>query len=160
MPAFPLTVAGHKPDVLIAARDAGWQAWRDDQGHWVETADEAAAAAAQAWVDAYDPLARERTAARARVKAEATRRIEASIGPLWRQMNAIGRRVELLGTPIERDQELTAPELAERTAIDQAWELVKAIRAASDLIESELAGIAETAALEAFDPAADPRWPG
>lgn len=80
---------------------------------------------------------KDRRAARIRqVKREAARRIE-SIAPLWRQLN---------------DQHAPSDEGAARfTAID-------AIRAASDMIEAEVASLS-AAALDALDIARHPLWP-
>lgn len=96
----------------------------------------------------------------AQVKAEASRRILAAL-PIWKQMNMNARSNELfrIQAGYMRDTDntfqpargLTAEEAAEEVALRQAWDWVKAVRAASNTIE-------------AMDPipqdyAADARWP-
>lgn len=85
------------------------------------------------------------------VKAEASRRIGAKY-PSWKQINMIARGVELAETQAAR----TPIEAAEAQALLAAWAEVKAIRAASDAIEAEIA--------QALDPrlvniGQHPAWP-
>lgn len=77
-----------------------------------------------------------RAAALRAVKREASRRIEA-IAPIWRQLN---------------DQRAPTPES------DARFHAIDAIRAASNMIEADIAGLS-AAALDALDFAAHPLWP-
>ncbi|WP_421849893.1 hypothetical protein [Oricola sp.] len=67
------------------------------------------------------------------VKDEARRRILA-LYPDWKQANMTARGVDLLN--IESARALTSAESAEKTAIQAAWDAIKAIRAKSDEIEA------------------------
>jgi len=66
------------------------------------------------------------------VRAEASRRIQASL-PMWKQNNLAARSIELLD--IATGRALDADEQAEKDAIQAAWDWVKSVRAASDLME-------------------------
>jgi len=90
------------------------------------------------------------------IRTEAERRILA-VAPLWRQSNdnaalaqELMNRIDGLASPAELTAEVAA------AVTRRAW--INAIRAASDLIEADLAGLT-AAQLAAFDVAADPRWP-
>lgn len=65
-----------------------------------------------------------------RVKADAGKRIEA-ICPVWKQMNMIARRLELLikGNPSKEEE-------SEIAYMEGIWERIKAIRATSNEIEA------------------------
>ncbi|MBF0304188.1 MAG: hypothetical protein HQL41_00870 [Alphaproteobacteria bacterium] len=76
-----------------------------------------------------------RAALVALVKAEAGRRILAQV-PSWKQSNATARAVEL--TRIGMQRALTPDETAEVAAIGGLWAAVKAIRDASDAIETDI----------------------
>lgn len=83
------------------------------------------------------------------VKLEARRRILARY-PDWKQINMTARSVELLAArPL--NAAWSAAEQAEADALQAAWDWIKAIRAASDVIE-------QMSPLPA-DYAADFRWP-
>lgn len=84
-----------------------------------------------------------RAAAIDAVKAEARRRIDA-VAPLWRQLN------DVADVPL-----MTAEQLLER---DRRHARIRAIRAASDLIEAAIADMGATE-LRALDIAHDSRWP-
>lgn len=88
------------------------------------------------------------------VKAEAQRRIY-SILPQWKQANLTARGVEL-NTKFISGGILTQAEKDEMAAGLILWEKVKAIRAASDLIESDILSSIDPASI---DIAASTRWP-
>lgn len=157
MPWFAVSYPADKPTAGQAAREAGW-ALRERGGAWmVHADDEAQAAACQAWLDAYQPLALARLSALQLLKGEADRRVAEIISP-DQQARAITRRVELLGLPVERAEPLTPAEVAERAYIDGLWEQAKAIRAAADLIVADVLAATDPVALSQFDPAASTRW--
>jgi len=68
----------------------------------------------------------------AAVKAEARRRILARY-PDWKQTNMVARSVELMH--LKGTKEWTPAEQAEADALQAAWDWVKAVRSASDVIE-------------------------
>ncbi len=68
------------------------------------------------------------------VRAEAYRRIVA-LAPEWKQRNMTARGLELTRKELAGGT-LTAAEQAEAAAITAAWDAVKAIRAASDVLEA------------------------
>jgi hypothetical protein len=96
----------------------------------------------------------------AQVKAEASRRILEAF-PLWKQMNMNARSNELfrIQAGYMRDSDntfqparaLTSEETAEEVALREAWDWVKAVRAASNTIEA-MNPIPQ-------DYTADARWP-
>ena len=90
----------------------------------------------------------------AECKAEAQRRIYAIL-PQWKQANLTARGVELNAKMLTGGT-LTQAEKDERTAGFALWEKVKAIRAASNLIEQDILASADPAN---FDVANSPRWP-
>ena len=85
----------------------------------------------------------------ASVKAEASRRIIA-IMPAHKQVNALARSSELLEI-LASGGTLTAEEEADREAAKAAWAVVSAIRAASNVIESQELPADYLALIEAFD---------
>lgn len=91
-----------------------------------------------------------RAAAVAGIKREAASRID-SAAPIWRQLNDAALMSAAAFDEAARGSALFLEALARRSAID-------AIRAASDVIEVSIAGL-RAQALDAFDPAEDPRWP-
>lgn len=155
MPSFPLSYPAGKPGAGGAAAEAGHRV-REHDGQWVVDADTPEeAAAAQAFLDAWDDVAVARARAKAAVKAEAGRRIEA-FAPLWRQSNLIARGVELTDKRVAGT--ITPAEEAEAAALRSLFGRIKAIRAASDAIEAGLDDEGDAYALYGFDPAmAD--WP-
>jgi hypothetical protein len=88
-------------------------------------------------------LAERRTAAIATIKREAFSRIE-RVAPLWRQLNDIA--------------DVAGMSPAELAARDARHACIRAVRAASNLIEADVAERC-AADLRALDVAADPRWP-
>lgn len=96
------------------------------------------------------------------VKDEAKARILAAIGgdpEKWaeRQMNIISRGVELVDKRVTG--QLTAAEATERSQIQSVWDAVKAIRAASDAIEADLAKLETAVDIFDHDIANAARWP-
>lgn len=81
------------------------------------------------------------------VRAEARRRILSAF-PEWKQANMTARAVELVDKLV-RGETLTDAEADERAAIDAAWGWIKAVRAASNALESD----------PPSDYAADAHWP-
>lgn len=90
----------------------------------------------------------------AATKAEAQRRIYALL-PQWKQANLMARAAEL-AFKVEQGIALTQEEKDERTAGFALWNKVKAIRAASNLIETDIKTSADPAS---FDVINNPRWP-
>jgi hypothetical protein len=99
----------------------------------VTTADDPEAA--QAIIDAYDPLPVLKEKHIAKIKEEAQARIFEII-PAWKQANLTARAVEL--TAIRQDRAWTKEEQDEWNAGQAIWDRVKAIRAASDIIEKSV----------------------
>lgn len=71
-----------------------------------------------------------------RIKDEARRRITAVVGPEWKQQNILARAAELHLK--ETRGVITAPESEELTTILGLWDWVKAVRAASEVLEVSL----------------------
>lgn len=89
----------------------------------------------------------------AAVKAEAGRRI-LSIAPEWMQRNLTARAVELaLLYPGTKGVDLPEPERSEYLAGQAVWERIRAIRAASNQIETTLAAESDNGAVVAELPA-------
>ncbi len=161
MPEFPLPDGALGPadfDRAAAARDRGWNVWqREDRAWSLRAADDSGLPALLAFLRAYDPLAAERAAARARVAAEADRRV-ALLGSERRLLALIARGVEihdkrLAGQPLDPEDELDAE------AARAAQRANRRLRRAQAEVEADLAALATTDALRAFDPARHPRWP-
>lgn len=87
-------------------------------------------------------------------KAEAQRRIYVLV-PQWKQANLTARLVELHQKRLDFGV-LTQAEQDEVTVGQALWNRVKAIRAASDLIEADIQASANP---ESFDVVNSPRWP-
>lgn len=87
-------------------------------------------------------------------KAEAQKRIYARL-PQWKQANLIARAVELHEKKINGGT-FTQGEQDELAAGFALWDKVKAIRAASNLIESEIKASADPSSVEVVN---SPRWP-
>lgn len=83
-------------------------------------------------------------------KSEAQRRILA-IAPEWKQRNLTARAAELV---MAGEANWTPEEAAEAAVIRQAWDGIKAIRLASDTLETEVADGTWSGA-----PADWPGWP-
>lgn len=98
--------------------------------------------------DLADALCRE-------AKIEAGRRIVA-LAPEWKQRNATARGVELTDKKASGEP-LTADEQAEVDAMKALWLAISAIRAASDDLETAIAGM-DDAGLQALDVTADEHW--
>lgn len=90
----------------------------------------------------------------AETKAEAGFRIN-TLAPDFKQRNMIARGVELTDVVVGGGS-LTAPEVAEKAALQGAWDYVKAVRAASDTIEAEILASADPASIDVAGHAA---WP-
>ena len=87
-------------------------------------------------------------------KVEAQRRIYV-LAPQWKQANLTARMVELHQKRLDLVL-LTAAEQAEVTASQALWDKVKAVRAASDLIEADIQAAVDPSN---FDVVNSPRWP-
>lgn len=87
-------------------------------------------------------------------KAEAASRIN-TLAPDFKQRNMIARGVELTDVVVGGGS-LTAPEVAEKAALQGAWDYVKAVRAASDTIEAEILASTDPASIDVAGHAA---WP-
>lgn len=138
MPLFPIAYPIDKPGAGLAAPRAGHRLSEIDGAWVVEAEDVRAAAACQAWLEAYDDDAAQKAAAKLLVKREAGRRIEAAM-PLWRQLNLA----------------------RERGGHGRVGAVVDPIRAASDAIEAEIDAMT-TAQAHEFDENAvrgSSRWP-
>lgn len=90
----------------------------------------------------------------AETKGEAQRRIYALV-PQWKQVNLTARAVELHQKRLDLVA-LTQDEQIEVAAIQTLWDKVKAIRAASDLIEADIRASANPTD---FDVEGNPTWP-
>lgn len=84
-----------------------------------------------------------------RVKDEANRRILAIL-PDWKQRNYTARAVEKVAAGEVGDDEWNA--------MQTAWQRIKAVRVASDAIETEIAALTDEQAGQ-YDVAASPLWP-
>ena len=91
---------------------------------------------------------------RAEIKAEAGKRI-LTFAPEWKQRNILRRGLELLR---KGEAKLSAGELAEAAAMENAGARIDAIRAASDGLEASLAAMTADE-LATFEPASDSHWP-
>jgi hypothetical protein len=102
----------------------------------------------------FDQADGEKPAKIAEIKAEAQRRIFL-IAPQWKQANLTARAAEMAlgGGPQDPSE---AAEVAAGTAI---WNRIKALRAASDEIETRLAGLTDVVDVVAFDVVDAPEWP-
>ncbi len=90
------------------------------------------------------------------VKEEAYRRIVA-IMPEWKQRNLIARAGEIINRKL--DGNATQAELDELAQIQTLWDQVKAIRAASDQIESEIQSLQSLQEVENYRVSGHPSWP-
>lgn len=124
--------------------------WHD--GAWL-VSDEVAA---QQVLGALDAVAVLRQQAIAGIKTEAGRRIEA-VAPEWRQRNMTARGLELLMLGMQRA--FTADEAAEIVVIESVWISIKAVRAASNVIESAVGQMTDIGMLESLDVSAREEWP-
>lgn len=131
-----------------AIRQAGhWL--REENGAWLSSDD----SAVQALIDGYT-LADAAAPIIAQVKALAYGKIVAFL-PAWQQSNFNARMNELNEARFSRV--LTADEDAEVEAMRSQWDRAKAIRAASNAHEANLAACASLADLLAYDITAG--WP-
>lgn len=105
---------------------------------------------------------------KAKVKAEANRRItgparDGDTGdytnmPEWKQRNYSARSLELVRIEAEGGT-LTSEQETELNAIDAIWGRIKAIRTASDTIETDIDAAADHDAVAAIDIQGNTNWP-
>ncbi len=136
----------HVPDADRAEIEAAWTA---DLVEAVVQRRAAFVPPARTGQDLADALCRE-------AKIEAGRRI-ITLAPEWKQRNATARGVELTDKKASGGT-LTADEQAEVDAMKALWVAISAIRAASDDLETTIAGM-DDAARQALDVTADEHWP-
>ena len=103
---------------------------------------------------AYDHRAVLQARAVAATKRIAEEKIE-KFAPLWKQRNIAMRLIEF----IEKGRtNLTAAEKAEAVKLRGLWLRIKSLRAASNIIETDIAAMTKTG-VTTFDPAASTKWP-
>ena len=111
-------------------------------------------AALDAALAAYDHRAVLQARAVAATKRIAEEKIE-KFAPLWKQRNIAMRLIEF----IEKGRtNLTAAEKAEAVKLRGLWLRIKSLRAASNIIETDIAAMTKTG-VTTFDPAASTKWP-
>lgn len=170
MPLFTLRLPPDRPSALSAAVAAGYPVRLQDGQPVIEAKDQAEAEAAQAWLDAYDPVPELKAALVLAVKEEASRRIQDFAGPGWRRENAQMRATRICWRAICRLMAAVDPSEPPEPALSPvevravgellgAEQAVIAIRSASDLIEADVLELVTEVELRAFDPAKSPRWP-
>lgn len=111
--------------------------------------DESRRTEVQAVIDAHVPFFGHAASKVQETKAEANRRILAIL-PEWKQRNYTARAVEKVANGEVGDDEWNA--------MQTAWLQIKAIRVASDAIETEIAALTDEQAGQ-YDVAASPLWP-
>lgn len=153
---YPINIDGKPtaPD-LLAAHGIAFQTRNNVDMVWV--ADQAAADAAQALVDAYDPVPVARAEAVARIKREAGLRAEAAISAADRDL-AIVAAVRLVAKNIASS--LNATERNKLQAIGALIAPLEPITAARDAMLAEVAGLNDVAALQAYDETLPAKWGG
>jgi hypothetical protein len=134
----------------LAEWSDGWRATRKDDGSSGADVD----AAVQSIIDGYTLSDAVRPVV-AKVKALAYAKIIAFL-PEWKQSNCNARLNELNEARFSRP--LTESEQAEVEAMRALWNRAKAIRAASDVHEANLAALATFAAVQQYDITSN--WPG
>lgn len=159
MPWFPLPdFPENRPGAAFAARKAGF-AVRRRQGRWmVHAEDGEEAAAAQAWLAAYNPRPLLRLAALQEVKREANRRVAQVVDPEDRE-RLISRGVALLGIPDVHGRPRTPEEQAELDEIEALWGKTFAVREAAKAIGARVLATTNLAELAGFDAPSQPEWP-
>ena len=111
--------------------------------------DESRRADVQAVIDAHAPFFGHAESKVEETKAEANRRILAIL-PEWKQRNYTARAIEKVAAGEVGDDEWNA--------MSAAWTAIKAVRVASDAIETEIATLTDEQAGQ-YDVAASPLWP-
>jgi hypothetical protein len=159
VPDFPLNLNHVEPSAIAAAMDAGFVIAQTVNGVWsLRDVDASRVPEARAFIRAYDPMALERGFARARVKAEADRRI-AGLVSLVDQVLLISSSVDLIdkrisGLPWTTEEETTA------ATARAMWRKARVIRRAQvRIVQQEVMPLDNTNALQAFDPVKSHRWP-
>lgn len=152
---FPINIDGKPtaPDIL-AAHGIPFATRNNVDMVWV--ADAAAAAAAQALVDAYDPVPIARADAVARIKREAALRAEAAIAAADRDLLIVAA-LKLIAKNIASS--LNASERNKLQTIDSALSPLVPIATARDAMLAQVAALADVSALQGYDETAAARWP-
>jgi len=91
------------------------------------------------------------------VKAVAQSKVNNIIPQGWRQLNSLARSIEL--EKLARVGTITAAEQTEMDALQAKWDRIKAIRTASDVIESEIDALTTKEAVEGYDISGSTHWP-
>ena len=159
MTAFPISFPVAKPEAVFAAQAVGIPLFQDRDGSWkVEANDDSQLAAWQAWLDQYDPLIKERNAAKAKVDEEADRRVRL-IASDEQQKALTARGVELLNKKLMLGQDFNSQDQADAAIALIVFGKTKLVRAAAVSIKADLDALQTSVELVAYDSSTDSRWP-
>lgn len=135
------------------AKEGDWLLQDDGEGPYIKELNRVEPQPTEAEIEAAIP-ASEKARKVADVKATAQRKIYAFF-PQWKQANRMARGIEFIKLLVSGGA-LTVDEQEEMAAGFALWGRVKAIRAASDLIEADINNSTDPAN---FNVENSPRWP-
>lgn len=167
MALFTLVVPPDKLSAVDALKARGYPVRWQDGEVVIETDDVTAVAEAQAFIDGYTLAALKAEVIKIATD-EATARIEAVLGPIWKQLDAVAsgvylcwkaiRALQTAGDPLP-EPSLSSDELAKADELQAALFFCNAIRAAAELIAADVTALTTEADVRSFNVLASPRWP-